>query len=113
MNKGRFVSGAVGAGILILALYDVDLVFDVAMPGETEMPDPAIETAYQSCYQARDDEIHATAFGTIDNPDVQKEYITSQRAVAARQCRQDHPQSMVIVETPGRFNIVDLSPRFW
>ena len=113
MKKHRLVIGIAAAGALMLALYDVDFVLDIAMPGEMELPDPAVEAAYQDCYQLRDDEIHATAFGTIDNPDVQKEFITSQRAIAARECRQQHPQSMVTVETPGRFNIADLSPRFW
>ena len=113
MKKGRLIGWAVVAGIVLLALYDVDFVFDIAMPGEAKMPDPAIEAAYQGCYETRDDDIHSTAFGTIDNPDVQKEFITTQRAIATRECRQRHPQTMVSVETPGRFNVVDLSPRFW
>ena len=113
MAVGKVISILVFALVVVFILFEVDFVLDLGGSVEKQIPDPAIEAAYQSCYQARDDEIHATAFGTIDNPDVQKEYITSQRAIAARDCREHHPQTMVIVETSGRFNIVDLSPRFW
>ena len=98
---------------MVLALYDVDPVFDVALPGEARVPDPVVEEAYARCYQARDDEIHATAFGTIDNPDVQKEFISANRARAARECRELHPEVLVIVQQPARFDLVDLKPRFW
>lgn len=113
MAVGKVISILIFVPGVMFSLFEVDFVLDLGGSVEKQVPDPAIEAAYQSCYQARDDEIHATAFGTIDNPDVQKEYITSQRTIAARECREDHPLSMVIVETPGRFNIVDLSPRFW
>ena len=98
---------------MVAALYDVDLVFDIALPGERREPDPAVEDAYARCYRERDDEIHATAFGTIDNPDVQKEFISSNRARAARECRELHPEVLIIVREPARFNLVDLTPRFW
>ena len=96
-----------------LALYDVEFVFDVALPEETGIPDPAVEAAYERCYLERDNEIHATAFGTIDNPDVQKEFISSNRARAARECRELHPEVMATVRKPARFNIFDVNPRFW
>ena len=98
---------------VILASYDVDFVFDVALPAETSIPDPAIEEAYLGCYRERDDDIHAIAFGSIDNPDVQKEFISSNRERAARECRELHPEVKVIVHEPARFNLVDLEPRFW
>ena len=113
VNTRKITLFLVGAGILMFALFDVRFVFDVSTGCEREVPDPGVEAAYARCYEQKDEEIHATAFGTIDNPDVQKEYITSQRAIAARDCRRDHPLTMVVVETPVRFNIVDLSPRFW
>jgi hypothetical protein len=100
------------AGVFV-ALYDVDPVFDVALPGETLIPDPVVEEAYAQCYRERDEEIHATAFGTIDNPDVQKEFISSHRARAASECRERHPEVLVTVREPARFDLVDVRPRFW
>lgn len=97
----------------IFILYEVDFIFDIAGASQTQVADPAIEAAYEQCYAEKDDEIHATAFGTIDNPDVQKEFITSNRAQAATECRTLHPESIITIEDPGRFNLVDLTPRFW
>jgi len=102
-----------GLAVLLLALFEVDFRFELALPKSVEMPDPAVEARYEQCYAERDHEIHATAFGTIDNPEVQKEFINSGRAKAARECRALHPQSLITVEEPLRFNLVDLEPRFW
>ncbi len=113
VNKGKVISGLVAVGVAVLALYEVDFVFDFSGSSESRIADPEVEAAYAACYAARDDEIHATAFGTIDNPDVQKEFITSSRARAAAECRALHPQSMITVEEPARFDLVDLAPRFW
>ena len=81
--------------------------------GEAKVADPAIEAAYDECFAAKDEEIHTRAFGTIDNPDVQKEFITSNRARAAAECRALHPEKMITIETPARFRVVTLRPRFW
>ena len=102
----------VAAGVTF-ALFDVDFAFDIALPAETSIPEPTDQKAYARCYQERDVDIHATAFGTIDNPDVQKEFISSNRERAARECRELHPEVKVIVHEPARFNLVDLEPRFW
>lgn len=113
MHWRRIIVAVVVAALAVFVLYDVQFVFDVAGAGEARRPDPAVETAYANCYATMDDEIHATAFGTIDNPDVQKEYITANRARAAAECRARHPESIITVAEPGRFNLVDLAPRFW
>lgn len=97
----------------VFVLYDVEFLFDITWPGQSEFVDPNVESAYQNCYAEKDDEIHTTAFGTIDNPDVQKEFITSNRARAAAECRTLYPESTIIVAEPGRFNLIDLTPRFW
>ena len=113
VKKRRIIAAlaVVLAGLFLL--FDVDFVLDVSGSRESRIADPAIEAQYEACYAARDDEIHATAFGTIDNPDVQKEYITSNRARAAAECRALHPESIMTVVEPARFNLVDLAPRFW
>ncbi len=98
---------------LVIALFDVTLNFDFGLPQETELPDAEQEARYQACYEARDAEIHRTAFGTIDNPDVQKEFITGSRARAAIECRAAHPQRTVTATTPFHFNVLDFEPRFW
>ena len=98
---------------IVLALYDLRLNFVFLLPDEVEQPDPAQEALYAECYQARDNLIHDTAFTTIDNPDVQKEFINTSRARAARECRDEYPQQLVTVRQPFRLNILDLHPRYW
>jgi hypothetical protein len=102
-----------GLAVLTLALFQVDFRFELSMPRNVEIPDPAVEALYDECYADRDHEIHAAAFGSIDNPEVQKEFINSGRVKAARECRELHPQALITVEEPLRFNLVDLKPRFW
>lgn len=110
----RRISWVLLAGAIVtVVLFDVNTVFEVALSGESSIPDPAIEEEYARCFRERDDEIHATAFGTIDNPDVQKEFIASNRERAARECRDRHPETMITVREPARFKIFDLQPRFW
>lgn len=99
--------------LAVFVLFDVTFVFDIAGAGRQELPDPAAEAAYEECYRQKDEEIHTTAFGTIDNPDVQREFIASNRARAAAECRRLHPERMITVEEPARFNLVDIEPRFW
>ncbi|MDH4071644.1 MAG: hypothetical protein OEV41_00915 [Gammaproteobacteria bacterium] len=101
------------ACVLVFAFYDVTLVLDVSLSGETEVPDPEAEAEYRDCYTGMDREIHATAFGTVDNPDVQKEFINARRAIAEAVCRAAYPVSMITVETPLRFDLLDLEPRYW
>lgn len=102
-----------GLAVLLLALFEINFRFELGFPRTVEVPDPLIEALYEKCYADRDHAIHATAFGNIDNPDVQKEFITSKRAEAVRECRARHPQALITVEEPLRFNLVDLEPRFW
>jgi hypothetical protein len=109
----KIISVVVAVVLAVFVLYDVQLDLDFDAAGERRVPDPEIEAAYRACYQSLDDEIHGIAFGTIDNPDVQKEYISSNQAIAARECRARFPQKMLIERTPFSFNLVDLEPRFW
>jgi len=113
MDKGKQIWFLGLAGLITFVLYEVNFVFDVSAAHGTEIPDPVAEAEYLRCYQSMDDDIHTTAFGTIDNPDVQKEFISANRARAVRDCRTLHPQQTITVEEPSRFNIVELEPRYW
>ena len=110
MAIGKLIWFLILAGIFTFVLFEVNFMHE---SGENEMPDPAQEKAFASCYLMKDEEIHATAFGTIDNPDVQKEYISSNREIARRECREQHPRVMVPADQKSGFNLIDLQPRFW
>ena len=113
MTRKALLIAASAVIAITLLLYEVRLAFEFALPAETAVADPAQEARYAECYAAKDDEIHRTAFGTIDNPDVQKEFITSNRARAARECRNEYPEQTITTSMPLRFNLVDLEPRYW
>ena len=110
---GKLIWFLILAGILTFILFEVNFVLDFGGIEVGELPDPAVEQAFESCYLERDEEIHATAFGTIDNPDVQKEFISASRAVANRECRELNPKLMIPTERKSSFNLVDLRSRFW
>jgi hypothetical protein len=98
--------------LLFLTFFRVSFDFRFSLPREAEVPDANQESLYDACYAEQDAEIHRTAFGTIDNPDVQKEFIISNRARAAAECRNAYPQKMITVAKPFQFNLVDVQPRF-
>jgi len=102
----------IGALVLLPVLFEIRVDFEFSLPGQSEQPDPDQEARYAACYAARDDEIHDVAFGTIDNPDVQKLYISNNRAVAATDCRLQFPEQLIEVDEPFRLNVVDLHFRF-
>jgi hypothetical protein len=99
--------------VILFVLFEVTFPFDVAPAQDIEIPDPAVEAEYSSCYQEKDREMHGVAFGTIDNPDVQKEFISTNREHIARECRLEVPEQLITVVEPSRFNLVDIKPRFW
>ena len=98
---------------LVITLYDVKLDFVFSLPGEIEQIDPAQEAFYARCYELRDEQIHDTAFGTIDNPDVQKEFINTHRAQAESECRKEYPERWITVRQPFALKLLDLQPRYW
>jgi hypothetical protein len=57
--------------------------------------------------------MHRQAFGTIDNPDVQREFISANRAVIAAECRGEFLQQLISVESDTSLNLIDVHPRFW
>ena len=113
MNKSRIIIASVVAVVAVFGLYNVEIVFDQSVSNGSEITDPAVERAFEECYEKKDDEIHTVAFGTIDNPDVQKEFITSNRARARAECRERHPAVMIRREASTSNNFIDLTPRYW
>ncbi len=102
----------VAALVALLVLFEIRINFEVSMPGESSQLDGGQEARYATCYAERDEEIHGVAFGTIDNPDVQKLYILNNRKLAVAECRQRFPEQWTTVGEPFRFNLVDLRFRF-
>ncbi len=103
---------SIGALSALLVLFEVRINFEFSLPGGSEQPDPDQEARFATCYADRDDEIHDVAFGTIDNPDVQKLYILNNREAASTECRLLFPEQRIEVDDPFRFNFIDLRFRF-
>jgi hypothetical protein len=104
----------IGIAVLIafVALFEISFNFQFSLPGEIRQLDEEQEARYEACFTERDKEIHDIAFGTIDNPDVQKLYISNNRDIAATECRAQFPEQWTVVDRPFRFNLVDLRFRF-
>jgi len=98
---------------LVITFYDVQPNFVFSLPGETEEIDSEQEALYSRCYEIRDEQLHAATFATIDNPDVQKEFINTKRAQAASDCRDEYPQQWITVRQPISLQLLDLQPRYW
>jgi hypothetical protein len=113
VNARTVIIVAVSAALLLVALFDIRFVYDVSSGSTREVPDPAVEEAFGQCFAAADEALHERAFATIDNPDVQREFITSERAAARRECRARYPEAMVVVEEPSGARLFEFSPRFW
>ena len=112
MNWKKAAWTGVAAVVALLVLFEIRFRFEFSMPGASNQLDAAQEARYAACYAERDEEIHDVAFGTIDNPDVQKLYILNKREQAATECRQRFPEQWTVIEEPFRFNLLDLSLRF-
>ena len=98
---------------VVITLYEMQLNFVLSLPVEIEQRDSAQEALYTQCYESQDKQIHYTAFATIDNPDVQKEFINTSRVLAASECRNDYPLLWITIRQPFRFNFIDLRARYW
>ena len=112
MNWKKAVWIGVAALFVLFALFDIRINFEFSLAGESSQLDAEQEARYAACYAARDKEIHDVAFGTIDNPDVQKLYILNSREEAATECRAHFPEQWISVEEPFRFNVLDLGFRY-
>lgn len=113
MKISKILQLVILAMILVFVFFEVSFPLDIAPAAEARVPDPTIEAEFERCYAERDREVHRTAFSTIDNPDVQKEFISTNRERIAGECRKSNPERLITVQEPSRFNLVDLNPRFW
>jgi hypothetical protein len=112
MNWKKAVWIGVAAVVALLVLFEIGFRVEFSLPGESSQLNAAQEARYAACYAERDNEIHDVAFGTIDNPDVQKLYILNNRKRAATECRQRFPEQWTVIEVPFRFNLIDLQFRY-
>jgi hypothetical protein len=112
MNWKKALWIGIGALAALLLLFEVSLDFQFSLPRESRQLDLDQEARYAACYADRDREIHAVAFATIDNPDVQKLYISNNRDRAAKECRQLYPEQWITTELPLYFNLIDLKFRY-
>jgi hypothetical protein len=107
------VIGLALMAVIVLAIcYDVTFTFDVSLARQVQSPDPVIAAKYLRCYETADETMHGFVFATVDNPDVQKEMISTSRERIARECRQQIPEQLITLQEPARFNVMDLNPRF-
>lgn len=113
MRAKTFVGLIVVSIALLFLLYEVQPDFVFSLPGETEQIDATQEALYAQCYGLRDKQLHDIAFATIDNPDVQKEFINTSRARATDECREKFPQHLVTVRQPLVVKILAIKPRYW
>lgn len=97
---------------LFLLLFEVSVNPEFALPTDVNVPDPAQEQLYEYCFAVADADIHEQAFGTIDNPDVQREFISMHREDAHASCRQRFPEQLVPLHRGLRVNLIDLRYRF-
>ena len=95
-----------------LLVFDVSFNPRLVLPHDEQVADPAHEALYEKCYEARDAKIHARAFDTIDNPDVQREFISMHREDARADCRRSYPVQLVGEHESFSFNLVDVRFRF-
>lgn len=112
MNRKRAVWIGIATLVAVFALFEVRFNPEFSLPAESSQPDPAQEARFDACFAERDREIHDVAFGTIDNPDVQKLFIINNRKQAAMECRLQFPERWTTVAEPFRFNILDLQFRY-
>jgi hypothetical protein len=87
-------------GILILIALSVAIAWFVLQhrdaPAYAPKPEPAKaksrqEILFEECVAARDHEIHRKTFATVDNPDVQREMLATQKEIAIKECRKQFP----------------------
>ncbi|MDZ7767986.1 MAG: hypothetical protein U5K38_02380 [Woeseiaceae bacterium] len=98
--------------LLVPVFFKISINPVFELPINVQVPDPEQEARFEACYAERDRRIHQQAFDTIDNPDVQREFISMHRDRARVECRQRYPRRAMMVRRPFRINLFDLQPRF-
>jgi hypothetical protein len=102
----------VGTLLIVFLLFEVRIDFQFALPAEVAGRDDEQERRYEQCVESRDREIHRVAFGTIDNPDVQREYLSTHKDRAKIDCRREFPVVENVTHEPFRFKLLELRYRF-
>ncbi len=82
------------------------------MPRDIETLDIKQESLFEDCVNEKDRLIHAETFGAIDNPDVQREILVTEKERAGRECRKIFPERRVTTSEPFHFNVIDLTFRY-
>ncbi len=78
--------------LVIIAAYLLQQnTLDRGDPGlpPIEAADSRQDALFRECVAARDREIHKRTFSTIDNPDVQREILATEKERAIRACRKE------------------------
>lgn len=96
----------------LFSLFEISFDPQFSLPGEKRRANPVQEQRFVECFEQRDRAIHERAFGEIDNPDVQKEFITAERKEAGRQCRERFPERLETVHVPLSINLFTLRLRY-
>ena len=82
------------------------------MPREVEILDSVQESRFDACLLQRDRLIHAETFGNIDNPDVQREILLTEKERAASACREIFPEMQITIREPFHFSVIEFEFRF-
>ena len=113
MNFKKSIILVLATIILFNLLYKINFFWNLTSVSIINIPEPEIEENYIKCYQEADASIHVDAFNSIDNPDVQREYISSMRKEAQKKCRSDFPEEVVTLEVPRERKFFNIKARFW
>ena len=112
--NAKVVAGMVGIVLVVfLALFEVRLDFVFSRAREVMVADAGQEARFAACVEERDRQIHREAFGTIDNPDVQREVLKTEKEKAVAACREHYPEFLVPVSEPMQFRLFDVKLRYW
>ncbi len=112
MSKTSAILSAAFLLVVTLILFDVDVNPKFSMPRDVETLDLKQESLFGDCVDEKDRIIHAETFGAIDNPDVQREILVTEKERASRKCRELFPESRVTTSEPFHFNLIDLTFRY-
>ena len=112
MSKKKAVLSAAAVVAITLMLFDITIDFELSMPREDEILDAAQEARFDACLDQRDRIIHTETFSNIDNPDVQREILLTEKERAAAACRVKFPERRVAIEMPFQFNVLDFEFRY-
>ena len=110
-SKKKLLSAAVLIAAFLIT-FDVDFRPEFSMSQDVLVRDVQRENEFSQCVEELDRQIHADTFGSIDNPDVQREILMTRKERAVVQCRERYPELQVTIGEPFRFNIIDLAFRY-